>query len=351
MEDLNIKEGIFTLNGRERFWIERKEVIDRDAAPTVPTELLFNLGGLVAWWLNCYRVFLLVYVCCVATNIFAGEWQTIQSQHFVVHFAEVDKKIASRAIQIAEESYQTITGHLGFTPEESIAIFIFPSPNKFKNTGIPEWAIGQAYVGKDNVILIQSPRTNLRIILEKTIKHELTHIVLGAVFKKGYLPRWLNEGLAMYEAKEWELVNNMKIGEAYLTHKLLPLSSLIYTFPDDDSQVQLAYTQSFDVCLFMMNEYGDDKVMRLIKELASGTNLEIALKKTLGVNLFGLEIAWQESLKRRFNWVGIITNSYLLWLIFPVLCLLAYLIKRVQVKKKIRQWEEEDGLYQFPHEM
>jgi len=292
------------------------------------------------------KIIVVTYFILCSFNIFAGEWQSIQSQHFVVHFTETDKKVASRTIQIAEASYWRITAHIGFTPEESIAIFILPSRNKFKNIGIQDWAIGQASVGKENIILIQSPRSNIRINLEKIINHEFTHIVLGAVFKKGYLPRWLNEGLAMYEAQEWELVNNMKIGELYLTHNLSPLSSLIYTFPRDESQAQLAYTQSFDVLLFMMNEYGDDKVIRLIKELASGTNFDLALKKTLGIDLFELEIAWQKSLKRRFNWVCVITNTYILWLIFPVLCLLAYLIKRVQVKKKIKQWEEEDGLYQ-----
>lgn len=287
------------------------------------------------------------FILC-SFNIFAGGWQSRQSLHFIVHFTEPDKKVAHRAIQIAEEAYETITAHIGVTPQESITIFISPSAKEFKNRGIQEGVVGQASVGKENVILIQSPRSNLRITLEKTIRHELTHIVLGEVFKKGYLPRWLNEGLAMYEAKEWEWVNKMKIGTSYLTHQLLPLSNLIYTFPTDESQLSLAYTQSFDVLLFMMNEYGEDKIISLIKKLSSGTNLDLALKKTLGVNLFELEIAWQKSLKKRFNWIGVITNSYLLWLIFPMLCLLAYFIKRVQVKKKIKQWEEEDGLYSFP---
>lgn len=280
------------------------------------------------------------FILC-AVNLFAGDWQSIQSQHFVVHFTETDKKVANRSIQIAEESYRTITAHLGFTPEKSIAIFIFPSHSDFKNIAIQKWAVGQAYVGKENVILIQSPRSNLTIILEKTIRHEFTHIVLGAVFKKGYLPRWLNEGMAMYEAKEWEWLNNVNIGEGYLTHKLLPLSSLTYTFPKDDSHAQLAYAQSFDLFLFMMNKYGNDKIIKLIKELSSGTNFDLAFKKSLGLSLFELENAWHKSLKERFNWISVITSSYLLWLMLPLLCLLAYLIKRGQVKKKIKQWEEE----------
>ncbi|MEW6096030.1 MAG: peptidase MA family metallohydrolase [bacterium] len=288
------------------------------------------------------------FVFC-SFNLWADSWQDIQSQHFVVHFKEPDKKVAYRAIQIAEESYSIITEDIGFTPEKPTSIFIFPSRKKFKtgNRGIEEWVVAQAYVGRGNVILIQSPRSNLRITLEKVIRHEFTHIVLGAVFERGHLPRWLNEGLAIYEAKEWQLANNMKIGEAYLTKKLLPLSSLIYTFPQDEAGAQLAYAQSFDVLLFMMSAYGRDKVIKLIKELAQGTNLNLAFKKSLGVDLFELEVAWHKSMTKRYNWISVITNSYLLWLIFPLLCLLVYIIKRRQVKKKIKQWEEEDTLGEY----
>ncbi|MFH1562489.1 MAG: peptidase MA family metallohydrolase [Nitrospirota bacterium] len=261
---------------------------------------------------------------------------------FCSAFTESDKKVAERAIQIAEDVYRTITAEFEITPEEPTSIYIFPSRKEINNAGVQDWVIGQASVGRGNIILIQSPRSNQRITLEKIISHEFTHIVLGAVFKKGYLPRWLNEGLSMYEAKEWEFANNIKVGEAYLTKKLFPLSSITYTFPNNEAQAQLAYAQSFDVLLFMMNEYGKDKIIGLIKELASGKEFNFAFKKSLGVNLYELEIAWQKSLKKRFNWICVITNSYLIWLMFPVLCLVVYLIKRQQVKKKIEKWEEEE---------
>ncbi len=284
------------------------------------------------------------FILC-SFNVRADKWQSIQSQHFVVHFTETDKKIAYRAIQIAEESYRIITANIGVNPEKPTAIFIFPTRKEFEveNRGIQEWAVGQACVGEGNIILIQSPRSNLTITLEKIIRHELTHIVLGVVFKKGYLPRWLNEGLAMYEAEEWQWMNNMKIGEAYLTGKLFPLSHLIYTFPKDESQAQLAYAQSFDIFLFIKNQYGQVNIIKLIKELSQGTNINLSFKKSLGVNLFELEVAWHQSLTKRFNWISVITSSYLLWLIFPLLCLLAYIIKRRQVKRKLKEWEEEEG--------
>jgi hypothetical protein len=279
-------------------------------------------------------------------SVWAGREQIIQSQHFKVHFTEQDKKVAYRAIQIAEESYRTITKDIGLTPAKPIIILILPTRKEFEvaNRGIQEWAVGQACIGKGNIIFIQSPRSNLRITLEKIIRHELTHIVLGEVFKRGYMPRWLNEGLAMYEAKEWQFVNNMKIAEAYLTKKLIPLSALIYTFPKNEHQAQLAYAQSFDLLLFIMNEYGKDKIISLIKELSLGTNINLAFKKSLGVNLFELEVAWHESLRQRFNWISIITSNYLLWLIFPLLCLFVYIIKWHQVKKKRQEWEKEEEL-------
>lgn len=295
---------------------------------------------------NKLKIIIIIYLAFSSFNLWAEIGQSIQSQHFKVHFTESDKKVAYRAIQIAEESYRTITIDIGFIPAKPITILIFPTRKEFEiaNRGIQEWAVGQACIGRENIIIIQSPRSNLKITLEKIIRHELTHIVLGMVFKKGYIPRWLNEGLAMYEAKEWQLVNNMKIAEAYLTKKLLPLSHLNFTFPKNEHQAQLAYAQSFDLLLFIMNKYGKEKIIRLIKELSHETNINLSFKKSLGVNLFELELLWQESLKSRFTWIAVIINSYLLWLIFPLLCLFVYIIKRHQVKKKIKQWEEEEKL-------
>lgn len=303
-------------------------------------------------WLKCYKILIIGYVIFYSFELWAGRLaslrlasfnqQCIQSEHFVVHFTESDKRVAERAIQIAEDAYQTITAEFEITPEDTTSIVIFPSRKEINNAGVQDWAVGQASVGRCNIILIQSPRSNQRIMLEKTIRHEFTHIVLGTVFKKGYLPRWLNEGLAMFEAKEWEFANNIKVGEAYLTQKLFPISCLTYTFPNDEAFSQLAYAQSFDILLFMINEYGKVQIIGLIKELAKGDEIDSAFKKSLGVNLSELEIAWQKSLKKRFNWICVITNSYLIWLMFPVLCLVVYLIKRQQVKKKIKRWEEEE---------
>ncbi|MEW6618341.1 MAG: peptidase MA family metallohydrolase [bacterium] len=291
------------------------------------------------------KIIIIVCFLFFPFSLCSQQWQSLQSQHFMIHFTQSDKKVALRTIQIAEESYQTITADIGFTVDQRTFIFIFPSRKEFElaNKGVQKQIVGQACVGKDNIIVIQSPKSNLNITLEKTIRHELTHIVLGAVFKKGYLPRWLNEGLAMYEAKEWQLVNNMYLGQAYLTDKLLPFSSLTYTFPRDDFQTQLAYAQSFDIVLFMINRYGKEKVIKLIKELSYGTEFNSAFNKSFGMDFGKLETNWYASLKKRFNWVSVVTSSYLLWLIFPVLCLVVYMIKRHQVKKKIREWEEEDN--------
>jgi hypothetical protein len=113
----------------------------------------------------------------------SDNWQSIQSQHFVVHFTEVDKKVAYRAIQIAEDAYQTITAKFERIPKDTTSIFIFPSRKGINNAGVQDWAVDQASIGGDNIIFIQSPRSNQRITLEKIIRHEFTHIVLAQLPK------------------------------------------------------------------------------------------------------------------------------------------------------------------------
>ena len=96
---------------------------------------------------------------------------------------------------------------LGIDFEERTKVYLAPSFRKFQEIQpggeIPSWAIGVAYPSL-NLIIIKSPRAIKRghIDLIKVFKHEFTHIALGRAFKgREKVPRWLDEGLAMYESR------------------------------------------------------------------------------------------------------------------------------------------------------
>ena len=54
--------------------------------------------------------------------------------------------------------------------------------------------------------------------------HEFSHIALGRALAGVKVPVWLNEGLAIYEAREWTFSRISVLTRASLTDRLIPLA-------------------------------------------------------------------------------------------------------------------------------
>jgi hypothetical protein len=279
----------------------------------------------------------------------AETWQNITSKHFVVMFTHKDKKIAKSTIRIAERFIPEITSSIGYTLDKPVYIIIAPSKEIFERLSgrVEKWVIGRAW-SKYNKIVILSPRKIIgnKSEIERIIRHEYTHILLGHATKGNFMPKWLSEGLAMYhETKTWRIADNIQLAEAVLTRSVLPFHSLNIHFPADKRKAALAYAQSLDMVTYIIKEYGQDSIKQLITELSKGYEFNIALLNSINTNMQTLEIAWLTWLNDRYKWFFIITNTSLLWLLLPIICIIAYIRKYIQSKRKKAQWDMEDGIW------
>ncbi|MFH1961668.1 MAG: peptidase MA family metallohydrolase [bacterium] len=274
-------------------------------------------------------------------------WQTIIGKHFVVAFTEKDQQIAKTTLSIANNFHSQIRLLLGdYAINNPVYIIIAPSRGVFENlSGIAEkWAVGLA--DKTNRIVILSPRRfGDKSEIERLIRHEYTHILLNQSAKGHFLPRWLNEGLAMhYESDAWHIPDDIRLTEAFLTHSLLPLDLLSWYFPSNRKRAELAYSQSLDVVTYIIKEYGHENLNQLIREIASGHDFDTAMINSFGIDPHSLETAWHTSLGRRYNWFYRFTDTTLIWAALPIICIIAYIRKVRQGKRKKMQWEIEDGI-------
>ena len=63
-----------------------------------------------------------------------------------------------------------------------------------------------------------------------------------------------------------------------------------------------------------------------------------------GLGLKHLERKWKAELKRRYNWIPIVTSFFSLWFLASLLFLLGYWIKRRRAKRTLAEWEQEETL-------
>jgi hypothetical protein len=129
------------------------------------------------------------------------------------------------------------------------------------------------------------------------IPHELTHLVIDTAAGNPYhlLPRWLNEGLAVYESQGYDGSDRGLVSDAVSGVTLIPLDGLIGQFPTGDGFF-LAYAESVSAVDFMFRTYGTDAVVSLVKSYKDGHTDDEAFQRGLGVDANAFAAAWLASL-------------------------------------------------------
>jgi hypothetical protein len=276
-----------------------------------------------------------------------AEYDTISTPHYDFFFTPYDRETVEVLAEASSAITERVMSDLGVTPTRKISVYI-PDRGGFQNaqpakTIFPGSVIGTAYPKLSRMVL-KSPRdvSSTPINLRQTFIHELSHILLGQAFTGvEHVPRWLNEGLAMYESREWNFDRVFTMTHAVLTDSLLPLTDLTHAFPHDKKNLELAYCQSFYLVSFLVSQYGTEQFHEFIRSYSKEKVLEDVLLITYGINLYELERRWHRTLKMRFSWIPLITSSITLWFLITVIFLWSYLRKKRNVQLTLQNWEEE----------
>jgi len=253
------------------------------------------------------------------------------------------KLLMNNADLLAREVFDNI----GFTPKQKVRVFVAAGPGEFRrmqpgNARVPSWAVGTAYPLHNTMVLLQDRRVDLF----KTFLHEMHHIVLGRLFRGEHrVPRWLDEGLAMIQAREWSMARLSTMTIAVLTDSLIPMDDLADSFPVDLKDAEVAYCQSFYFISFLKGKFGTPSFTAFLKEYGRHKNFHRAIKKTYYVSWHRMEELWMDYLKLRFSWFPILTSTGFLWFAASIVFVLGYIRKKRTARRKLQQWEREEKAF------
>ncbi|GAK60205.1 hypothetical protein U27_00096 [Candidatus Vecturithrix granuli] len=309
----------------------------------------------------------LVTLCLIITiwnvssdSLAVSSWQTLQLSRFYLHYQPVDTRIAEMIAAQVDGMYQTITTDVGYLPRQKITVYLCPTLECFQqqqpsSVKLPDWAVGVAYPALSRMIvrsaLTRKEKGQIKPL--EIFKHELAHIVLEqALAANGGAPRWLSEGFSMYHARQWTIYGQRTITEVTLKNAFIPLSILTTSFPADENAARIAYSQSFSLVAFLLNDerYGRRVFHKFINNLKQGMDANSALLSAAGVNLERLEAEWRASLKDRYSWFNYLTEIGLFWFLLSLGFFVIYLIKRQKVKHIQEQWKEEEQFFEESQE-
>jgi len=250
----------------------------------------------------------------------------------------------------AERIRREIVEDLGLDFNEITRVYLAHSLREYVDMQprgwVPTWSAAVAYPSL-NLIIMKSPRVmkGAHMDLEKVFKHELTHIAVGRAFRgREEVPRWLDEGLAMYESREWSFSRVSTMTKAVLTNSLIPLSEITSSFPRGSARAELAYSQSFYLISFLVSKFGKEDFHRFIREYTREGDLKETLLNVYGIGWDDFEEEWKGYLRLRFSWIPILTSTTTLWFLITLVFILGYARKKRAQRMLYEQWEqEEDG--------
>jgi hypothetical protein len=209
-------------------------------------------------------------------------------------------------------------------------------------SGIPKWSDGITTPSR-NLIILKSARSmppetdNTAIAI-----HELAHILLDRVTKGNPIPRWLNEGLAVYYSGEKAFASSSLVSKALLTNSIIALDDIDDVLNFRREKAQLAYQQSYLAVEYIIKNYGPNAIKNIVHKIGAGLDVDKAFLEEINSDVWDFEDEWVAYIKHKFRWHFLIEIDSYLWVIILLLFIVGFIIIRRRNKQTIARWKEED---------
>ncbi|MCL6558192.1 MAG: hypothetical protein K6U74_05215 [Firmicutes bacterium] len=235
-------------------------------------------------------------------QVIAGTWNMakLTSEHFYIKYMPEDRAEAMLVLETAEKFHTPVTEDFGFFPRRKIPLILYSSREELNRSfgwEAKESAMGVYWAGAIRVLSpaawvgeIDPKRAREVFISSGPMAHELTHLMVDYLTGGNY-PRWFTEGVAQWE--EYKLTGfQFNDAAGSLNQPLYSLKELTLDFDSLPNQ-SLAYRQSFAAVRYIVNFYGDDALLDLMKSLSKGHDFSEAMEKVLGLSPAAFEAKYQ----------------------------------------------------------
>ena len=253
-------------------------------------------------------------------------------------------------IHEASEVRADLGARLGRPVLARVTVYLARSPGEMANLApegvpFPKYASGVAYSDIGLVLLSLTPvYPASRHELGEVFRHELAHLALTDAVGEARVPRWFNEGFAVFASGEGSFPRLRTLWIATLGDNLLSLADLQRSFPADAPTASIAYAQAADVVRFLIRHQERHRFGRLMELLRAGRSFDAALEHSYGTDLATLEYEWREDVAKRYTFWPILFSGGTLWVGALGLFVWGYRRRRRRHYQTLQRWAREEAL-------
>ena len=146
--------------------------------------------------------------------------------------------------------------------------------------------------------------------------------------------------------REQRLRDNLSLSLAALTNSFLSLRAIDYSFPEGRRKNNLAYAESRNSVIYIVEVYGMDGLRRFLGELSSTADVDLAIQRSFDLSYAEFDRAFLLFLRSRYRWLAILGEGFPFWGLLLVLFLVVYVVKKRNTRRRLevlRREEEYDS--------
>jgi hypothetical protein len=288
-------------------------------------------------------LFILIFLFSLRTEAEPDQAWMVQTRHpFAIHYTAQDSGLVVRLFPILQPAWDELLPDLQMADTTTYHIVIAPARAFYQNylkQGLPKWS-GAFAVPSLQTLVIKSPHWDRpENDISKSLIHEVVHLLLFVRCGRQPVPRWLDEGLALFYEKPTQWDYPQTLSRALFTRSLLPLQDIEHVLSFQQSKASLAYQESYSVVTYFLSVYDSDGLHILLNGFRRRQSLDDLFQQATGSRFVQFEIEWQNHIAAKYRYSWLTEWDLLLWLFIVLLAVVAVLWIRRRNRRTLAAWD------------
>jgi len=217
--------------------------------------------------------------------------------------------LKDEVISLLQEAFEKYQHKYNIELETPVHIQIFDNHDDFmvRSVGLPG-SVGFMGICFGKLVTMDSPsaREKRSMNWRSVLWHEFVHVITLQK-TKNRMPRWLSEGISVYEETEYSPAFGQKLEVSYkplITMDALPGMmdlELMFTQPKTSQHIQLGYFMAGEFVRYYVDEYGMDSLNQSLDKMAVGSKASDALASAALVDVEDVDQGFHDYLKIRLR--------------------------------------------------
>ncbi len=239
-------------------------------------------------------------------------------------------------------SFQPLLELTGATEQQAPILIVLAPEDSPLAERTPPWVSGWANGNAGLVVMFPSrARRYPDGGLEELLRHELSHVLAARAARGRPIPRWFDEGLALFGSRGWQLEDRSRLAFAMVRGRPTTLARLDELFAGGEGEMARAYAISGAFVRELILRHGRDVSGKILRSVGEGEPFAEAFAAETGESLAAAEASFWQTQTVWNRWVPFITSTLALWLFITFLALWAIRRRRAKNRMRIEEWEEE----------